>query len=250
MLPCWFRSWIAAIGGTTAYGLGGTIAGMMTASGSSHRKQGPGLSHGRVSVSASLIMTFLMTTGTISCEQSAPSGLNGQGNASMTFYGIAVDQHGEPLRGARFEFIVEAIPKDWTFETRGKPHVRATISAVSDTDGRFRFDIVAHSLFLQSASLDGFRHLSAELGEESNLGIGITSWSDLLYRSDPVNPTVYVFVKDGVKEVSVLPSRGGSRAFGKQWIANKPVWPKRPSLHDVVYQPPATQASSQPATRP
>lgn len=73
----------------------------------------------------------------------------------------------------------------------------------------------------------------------------LIAWGHQLFRSDPENPAVYVFVKDGVREVAVLPCRGGSqnkRSGG--WVANKPEWPTRPSLKDVVYKAPTTQPTS------
>ena len=78
-----------------------------------------------------------------------------------------------------------------------------------------------------------------------NLGYQITAWGDTWYQSDPGNPATYVFVRDGVREVSALPSRGGSRFVGQQWIANRPGWPPKPSLLDVVYHPPASQPSKE-----
>jgi hypothetical protein len=36
---------------------------------------------------------------------------------------------------------VEAIPVDWTFNTRGKPHEFSTARARSERDGRFRIEI-------------------------------------------------------------------------------------------------------------
>jgi len=165
----------------------------------------------------------------------------------LTFYGLAVDEKGIPLQGVKFEFVVDSIPKDWSFDTRGQPHTRKTHTVISGDDGRIQFDAYAHIIFMNEAVLEGYRHLAARFGEESNLGIGVTSWSDLLYKSDPTNPAIYVFVKDGVKEVSALPSRGGFYAYGKQWRPNKPAWPKKPSLPDVVYKPPTTQPATTPS---
>jgi len=171
--------------------------------------------------------------------------LKGQANAAMTFYGMSVDQNGNPLPGVTFEFIIDSIPKDWTFETRGKPNDRITHKAVSGRDGRFKLEVTAHRLFINEAKLPGYRHLTAEFSDDGNTGYMITASGDLWHRFDPNNPAIYVFVMDGTTEVSALPSRGGfDSGGGTQWVANQPSWPKKPSLRDVVYKPPTTQPAT------
>ena len=174
--------------------------------------------------------------------------LVGQSNVRITFYGMAVDESGQPLEGASFSVISESFPKDWTFDTRDRPHERQTFRARTDANGRFELDLVTRGIFIGHASKTGYRHFTAELGETSNLGIMISAWSQQIYKSDPDRPAIFVFVKDGAKEVSALPSRGGYEAYGQQWIPNEPKWPREPSLKDVVYVPPATQPSTQPVT--
>src|SRR5206468_1028989 len=100
----------------------------------------------------------------------------------------------------------------------------------------------------------GYRHLFEKYegtvtGETipSTYGYLITSWGDRCYKSDSANPAVFVFVKDGAKEVSALPCRGGyDSGNGTNWLRNEPAWPKKPSLADVTYKSPATAPISQP----
>jgi hypothetical protein len=185
----------------------------------------------------------------LNCDDGRPqSSLKTQSNVSMIFYGKVVDQDGRPLEKVSFSFGVEAIPADWTFDTRGKPHNHTTLSVASDAQGRFDFRFTGHGLRLKEATLPGYRHFYNKYGQGDggvfNLGYQITSWGDLWYRSDPRNPAVYVFVKDGVTEVSALPCRGGSQALGKQWMPNEPGWPSDPSLNDVVRKQPTTYGSN------
>src|SRR5215207_9662631 len=65
-------------------------------------------------------------------------------------------------------------------------------------------------------------------------------------KPDVDHPAVFVFVKDGVTEVSALPCKGGWDSGGAtQFPAtpNQPAWPRDPSLKDVVYKPPATSTT-------
>jgi hypothetical protein len=63
----------------------------------------------------------------------------------------------------------------------------------------------------------------------------LNAWGLAWYASNPANPAVYVFVRDGEHTVTVLPCSGGSNsANGKHWTINKPGWPTRPSLPDVT----------------
>lgn len=174
--------------------------------------------------------------------------LKTQQNSYLIFYGLAVDENGKSLVGAVFEIEIEAIPAGWTYETRGKPHERSKITAISGPDGRFQFDIVGHIIRVTRAEREGYRHFyemdtgfSRTQGAD-NTSIRLDAWGDPWYRSDPQYPAVYVFVKEGVNQISVLPTRGGSDSGGSQhWIRNEPVWPAKPSLKDVVYVGPATR---------
>lgn len=168
------------------------------------------------------------------CKDDPASALKGQDNTQVTFYGLAVDQDGTPLQGVSFEVVVDAIPRDWTFETRGRPHDRTRRMLVTDENGRFSIDATAHLIFIEKAHLPGYRHLFAKWSDDTNTGYQVTAWGEQLYKSDPDRPAVYVFVKDGVREVSALPSRGGYYAYGKEWRPNEPAWPEKPSLNDVV----------------
>jgi hypothetical protein len=170
--------------------------------------------------------------------------LQGQSNATITFYGMAVDHEGQPLEGALIRYQVDAYPDDWTFDTRGRPYVTTEAVAKSDRSGNFKFEARGCILRLLEASRMGYRHLVDQHppGHTGTTeGIRLIAWGQQLYKSDPERPAVFVFVKDGVKEVSALPSRGGYFAWGKEWRPNRPAWPKKPSLPDVVYKPPATQ---------
>ena len=180
------------------------------------------------------------------------SSLKGQNNATLTFHGIAVDESGRPLPDVDFLVEVEAIPADWTFDTRGKPHEFSTLSARSGRNGRFRFDVTGHILRVKQVQREGYRHLyDLDIGAThaiDNMAYMLNAWSDPWYKSDEQNPAVYVLVTEGVRTVSTLPTRGGSNsANGKYWTVNKPGWPTKPSLKDVQRQPvPSPTSSTQP----
>jgi hypothetical protein len=79
----------------------------------------------------------------------------------------------------------------------------------------------------------------------------LNAWSLPWYASDPANPALYVFVRDGEHTVSVLPCSGGSNsANGKHWTINKPGWPKRPSLPDVTARHCNPRPQTAPASNP
>jgi hypothetical protein len=138
-----------------------------------------------------------------------------------------------------FEFLIESFPPNWTFERRGEALLKKSVSVKSDNNGAFRIDIVGHSLWLTKAEKPGFRHFydlaTGNSEAVDNTFYGINSWGDLCYKSDTDHQATFVFVKDGAKEVSALPCRGGyDSGNGKHWTENKPGWPKKPSLPDVV----------------
>lgn len=171
------------------------------------------------------------------CDRGPGSGLKGQSNASLTFYGMVVDESGRPLAGADFEFRIESIPADWTFEKRGNPFDVSTVTAKSGADGRFQVDVTGHMMFLKQARREGYRHLyDLDSGSDAiiNRAFMLNSWSDLTYKTDRDHPAVFVFVKDGIYEASALPCKGGwDSGNGTHWTINKPGWPKIPSLVDV-----------------
>jgi hypothetical protein len=187
------------------------------------------------------------------CGDSARDRLKDQTNTSLTFYGLAVDETGQPLPLVEFEFLVESFADDWSFERRGEPLKTKSHRARSGRDGRFIIHVVGHTLWLERAELRGYQHLHERQTGSSlpsdNIAYALNSWGDLLYRADPENPAVYVFVKDGVRVVSALPNKGGADSSnGTVWRKNLPAWPEWPSLPDVVYKPPATQpVQGQPA---
>jgi hypothetical protein len=194
-------------------------------------------------------IAFILLWLCLGCDSKPSAQLQGQTNVTLRFYGLAVDQDGVPLKGARVQYQVDAYPKDWTFETRGRPYDTTVVAGVSDTQGRFAFDVTGCILRLKSADRQGYRHffeMDQADGQPSGLAYRLIAWSDQQYRSDQNHPAVFVFVKDGISQVSALPSRGGFQASGKQWIPNVPAWPKKPSLKDVVYKPSSTQPTSQP----
>ena len=179
------------------------------------------------------------------CDRKSAKDLQGQRNADIIFFAKVVDQEGKPLSGASFQFRVEAYPADWTFETRGRPYVESVADAKSDSDGRFEIVIHGCLLYRLSAEKQGYRQLVDEDtsgGSQSTNAIHLISWGLPYYKSDRDNPAIFVFVKDGIKEVSALPCRGGADTAGvNKWIKNSPAWPIRPSLKDVVYKPASTQ---------
>jgi hypothetical protein len=192
------------------------------------------------------VALVLTTCGAISCDRDSGSRLQGQTNSTITFYGLAVDQDGSPLAGAQFEYRIEAYPKDWTFEKRDRDNDVSMVNATTDARGQFQFTVTGCKLIRRKADHHGYRHL---FDEDVHTRAAQTSfyrliaWGDLWYKTDADHPAVYVFVKDGVKEVSALPCRGGWDSGGaKKFPAtpNQPAWPKKPSLKDVLYKPPAT----------
>jgi hypothetical protein len=194
------------------------------------------------------------------CDNRPSSTLKGQVNTTVAFHGLTIDQDGRPLSGVRVEYEVQAYPKDWTFEKRDRPYDMSKASAVSDAAGRFTLTVtgsVIRRTVLQAPP--GYRSFTEEdTGSErgrdipSTYGYSLIHWGDLWFKSDPDNPAVYVFVKDGMKAVSALPCRGGwESGGGKKWIIhNKPAWPKRPSLKDVFYSGPATRGTEGAPTAP
>lgn len=178
--------------------------------------------------------------GVAGCDRNASNSMKGQANTTITFYGLAVDQDGRPLSGASFQFRVEAYPKDWSFETRGRENDVSMLSAVSDADGRFQFTVTGCKLIRRKAELTGYRELSdkgASAASTDNWFYSLIAWSDITYKTDPQNPAVYVLVKNGSNVVSVLPCRGGLNRSENGWELNQPAWPTRPSLSGVTCKP-------------
>ena len=198
------------------------------------------------------LLLLLVGFGIASCDRDPAGRLKGQTNTTITFYGLAVDQDGTPLAEAQFEYRVEAYPKDWTFETRGRDNDVSTVNATTDARGRFQFTVTGCKLVRRKADYRNYRHLfEQDLGDggAQTSFYGLIAWGDLWYKTDADHPAVYVFVKDGVKEVSALPCRGGWDSGGARKFPatpNQPAWPKKPSLKDVVYKPPTTAPTSQP----
>jgi hypothetical protein len=187
------------------------------------------------------------------CDDKPSPALKGQVNTTISFHGLTVDQDGRPLPGVRVEYQVEAYPKDWTFETRGKPYDVMSVAATTGEDGRFNFKVTGRGLRLKRVvAPPGFRHLFEQSGGNDHgvqrpytFGYTLIAWGDLWYKTDADHPAVYVFVKDGVTEVAALPCRGGwDSGGGKRWTQNTPAWPKHPSLADVVYVGPATRMAA------
>src|SRR5688572_7307813 len=96
----------------------------------------------------------------VGCDRPASvrSALAGQRNANMTFYGLAIDQDGNPLEGVQFDTEVESVPRDWTFETRDRPHSFSKVSATSGKDGRFEVQFVGQVLRFNRVEKKGYRH--------------------------------------------------------------------------------------------
>jgi hypothetical protein len=189
-----------------------------------------------------IMMGLMIVNG---CDQNPASGLKGQVNTTVTFHGLTIDQDGRPLSGVKIEYQVDAYPKDWTFETRGRAYETSIVTATSDPNGRFEFTATGSSLRrMNVVPPRGSRHFyETDIGSRipTTYGYQLIAWGDLWYKSDPNNPAVFVFVKDGTREVSALPSRGGSESGGgKNWRVNQPAWPKKPSLKDVVRKQPTS----------
>ncbi len=209
-----------------------------------------------VILSVSLVLSALL--GACDPSSSSPAGLKGQSNAEMTFYGLAVDELGNPLEGVAFELSIESIPVNWSFDNRGKPHDVTHVHVTTDANGRFHQQMTLHILRVEPEVPAGFRHFCNRWGQGEggvyNRGYQITAWGDVWYQSNPANPAIYVFVRDGAREVTALPSRGGTQIRGKRLDLNKPGWPPDPSIRDVVYKPPttapSTPSSMQPSTKP
>jgi hypothetical protein len=105
-----------------------------------------------------IVCPLLLLTALSSCDRKANTRLKGQTNTTMTFYGLVVDELGTPLAGVRVEYEVEAYPKDWTFETRGRPNDVSRLSAVTNDQGRFEFVAKGCWLRMVDVALDGYRH--------------------------------------------------------------------------------------------
>lgn len=200
-----------------------------------------------------VLIVCLVSTIVAAATCDRTSGMKGQTNAKLTFYGLAVDQDGKPLSGAKFRFRVEAYPRHWTYDTRGRDNDVSWIDATSGSQGRFEFVVRGCQLIRMKAECDGYRHF-CDLDHEtrpSNIGVSnffysLIEWSDPRYKAEPDHPAVFVFVRDGVHEVSALPCKGGYRAAdgaGTRWALNNPGWPWEPSLKDVVYKRPETRPS-------
>lgn len=200
-------------------------------------------------------VTLLVAVSLAACDRS--TALKGQANSTLTFYGLAVDENGKPLDGADFNIEVEAIPPGWTFETRGKPHAFSTVTAKSGRDGRFQIEIKAHYLRFNRVERVGYRHLFDLDADDSrardNMHYMLNAWGDLVYKSDPEHPAVFVFVKDGIHEVSALPCKGGydsANGNGTKWRLNNPGWPRKPSLADVIPKGAAADAKERTTAKP
>lgn len=172
--------------------------------------------------------------------QSREDALAGQSNTKIVFYGLAVDQDGRPLDGATITYRIEAYPKDWTFDTRGRENDASEIAFVSGSDGKFSGEVYGCTLRRLKAQREGYRHFAEDAVPGSELNAStyfyrLIAWSEVVFKSDPEHPAVFVFVKDGNTGVSALPCRGGfGRGPGAAWILNKPDWPEKPSLKDVT----------------
>jgi hypothetical protein len=180
----------------------------------------------------------------VSCDGGGKSTLQGQPNTTMTFYGLAVDQDGAPLEGVHLRFRVEAYPKDWSFETRGRDKDFRFIDVTSDKAGTFSLPVTACGIIKLETTHKGYKELydlDTSDGTVRSHFIRLISWGELQYKTDSDHPAVFVFVKDGISKVSALPSRGGwNNAGGTRWTLNKPAWPTRPSLKEVVQNEPTT----------
>jgi hypothetical protein len=203
-----------------------------------------------------VLIGLLLLVGQQVLRRVTPFGLKGQTNTTLTFYGKVVDQDGNPLEGAKIEYDVESYPTDWTFSSRARLNNRETVTFTSGADGRFSGRITGCKLFRLSATLDGYRHFGEEYSAGSTEHITtkaymLVAWSNLWFKSAEDRPAIYVFVKDGVREVSALPCHGGfSSGGGLRFWPNEPGWPKEPSLKDVVYRPVGGVAATLPATAP
>lgn len=200
------------------------------------------------------LMLLLPLIAFATCRQNSPRQLRGQTNATMTFYASAIDQDGHPLEGVQFDFRVEAYPANWTLETRDQDHDTSKITATTNKAGRVAVTITGCELILTNAEISNYRELyeiDTMGGTPNNRFYRLIASGNLWYKSQPENPAIYVFVKEGTDTVAKLPCRGGSESGGTgRWRINKPAWPNRPSLKDVVYKPPTTQPSTYPATQP
>ena len=203
-----------------------------------------------------VLIGILLLVGQQVLRRVTPFGLKGQTNTTLTFYGKVVDQDGNPLEGAKIEYEVESYPTDWTFSSRARLNNRETVTFTSGADGRFSGRITRCKLFRLSATLDGYRHFGEEYSDGATEHITtkaymLVAWSDLWFKSAEDRPAIYVFVKDGIREVSALPCHGGfSSGGGAIFYPNEPGWPKEPSLKDVVYRPVGGVAATLPAPVP
>jgi hypothetical protein len=153
---------------------------------------------------------------------------------------MSVDQDGNPLARVKFDFRVEAYPKNWSFDTRGRDNDVTNVTAFTDDQGRFRLDVTGCQLIRLRSAPKGFKeYYDEDVSGRSvdNRFYSLITWGQVGYRSDVDNPAVYVFVNNGTKTITVLPSRGGfDHRGGSNWSRNTPALPRKPSLREVVYE--------------
>mgnify|MGYP000844805021 CR=1 FL=1 len=173
-------------------------------------------------------------------------------NRTITFEGVIVDEIGRPIPGASVEVFIRGINTKWASDpqgvnARGWDRER---SLQSGQDGSFSLLIEGTHFSIMSIKAPGFQWLYEEYGSVqagSNASYQIAP-AGSHYISQQGSPAIFVMVRDGVKDVHVMPSRGGAEVDDKGRITpNTPRWPRKPSLPDVVYKPPPTQPATTPS---
>ncbi len=190
------------------------------------------------------LLLLMMVSKSVCSRSRGEESLQGQPNVEATLYGIAIDERGQPLPGAEFEYVVREFVGGSGFSsvTADRESVRSSVK--TDSHGRFEISIRGHSLKIISMTKGGFRPFfdlrSSSGASLNNIFFRFVSWGKIRYESSTSSPAVYVFVGDGVREIQMLPSRGGRDWTSVQGviIENKPGWPRKPSIDGVRLKEP------------
>jgi hypothetical protein len=166
-------------------------------------------------------------------------------NVAIRFYGRVVDESGRGVGGAAVKVELRGINEGWAYESGGANarSFRKRLDVVSDDAGNLVFDAAGHLLIIEDVHHPGYRWLydrnpARERGKPFGCNWAFEIASDGKpgpYFPDEKSPAQFVIVRDGVSDVRVRPSRGGSDRLWYGTFVNEPVWPDQPSLPDVRY---------------
>ncbi len=171
-------------------------------------------------------------------------------NGQITFFGSVVDQDGRPIKSAYVRAVIHSINPDWLNAEGGSSQRSKRDEVIVYTNEQGTFKIPAFGNMLQVVEVQhvGHRWLydlnmghtkSHPLGD----GRGFGFWAHGKagpYLPIPESPAVFVVVHHASKEVKVAPSPGGAKLPVQTFsgpndpVPLAPVWPREPSLPDIV----------------